>query len=50
MMCEAGDTCTALRADRGVQFELPVYIRKQLFDPIAPQLWVPNAVKTCHLA
>jgi len=36
--------CNRGRSGRGVQFELPVGMRKQLFDPIAPQIWVPNAL------
>ena len=36
--------CNRGRSGRGVQFELPVGMRKQLFDPIAPQVWVPNAL------
>ena len=36
--------CNRGQSGRGVQFELPVGMRKQLFDPIAPQIWVPNAL------
>jgi phage replication-related protein YjqB (UPF0714/DUF867 family) len=36
--------CNRGRSGRGVQFELPVGMRKQIFDQIAPQAWVPNAL------
>lgn len=36
--------CNRGRSGRGVQFELPGYMRKRLFDQIASEVWVPNAL------
>ena len=36
--------CNRGRSGQGVQFELPVGLRKQLFDQVASGVWVPNAL------
>ena len=38
----ATNICNRGRSGRGVQFELPVGLRQQLFDQVASELWVPN--------
>jgi phage replication-related protein YjqB (UPF0714/DUF867 family) len=38
--------CNRGRSGRGVQIELPVGLRKQMFHQSAPGLWGPNAL--CH--
>ncbi|MDQ3566015.1 MAG: poly-gamma-glutamate hydrolase family protein [Pseudomonadota bacterium] len=36
--------CNRGRSGRGVQFELPIGLRKEMFNEAAPGVWHPNAV------